>query len=327
MADGAPRVVLLAGGVGGARMACGLAQRLPPDRLTVIVNVGDDECFHGLTVCPDLDTVTYTLAGLVHPTQGWGLAGDSAVALGMLRRLGAAGSWMQLGDADIGLHLYRSEQLARGETLTDVTRSITQRLGVACTVLPASDQPAPTLIDTDEGRLRFQQWFVERRAAVPVRGVCLEATASACMAPAAQAALRAAELVVIAPSNPLLSIQPMLALPGFSLALRSTRAPRIAVSPLIGGRALKGPLDRMLADLGRPGGNAGIAMLYQGLIDMLVIDEEDGHEGASISQQGALAVAVEAIRIGEAEAAAALASRLLQRAQAMRDHLTRRVLG
>lgn len=304
------KVVLLAGGVGGARMARGLVGSLPPGSLSVIVNIGDDEHFHGLTVCPDLDTVTYTLGKLVHAQQGWGVAGDTANALGMLRKLGAVDTWMNLGDADLGLHLFRAQRLASGETLTAITSHITQALNVQAAIVPASDDLAPTLVDTDQGMMRFQQWFVQHRARPPVRALRY-LTEGARVSPAAAAALAEADLLVIAPSNPLLSIHPMLALPGFSEALAKTRAKRIAVSPLIGGKAVKGPLDQLLANLGAGSGNEAIARLYGGLLDGIVIDEADEQDISVVKAAGVPQVHVAATRIGDRQKATKLARTVL----------------
>ncbi|WP_309908974.1 2-phospho-L-lactate transferase [Caballeronia sp. LZ035] len=302
--------MLLAGGVGGARMARGLVGALPPDSLSVIVNIGDDERFHGLTVCPDLDTVIYTLGNVVHAQQGWGVAGDTANALGMLRKLGAADTWMHLGDGDIGLHLFRAQCLAEGASLTSITARIAKALKVKAAVMPASDDPAPTLIETDEGSQRFQQWFVQQRAQPAVRALRYM-TDEARLSGAAAQALAEADLIVIAPSNPLLSILPMLALPGFRDALAKTRAQRVAVSPLIGGRAIKGPLDRMLGDLAIGEGNAAIATLYGDLLDRLVIDESDHADVDRLKAAGVPQVQLAATRIGDRAAATELARAVL----------------
>jgi LPPG:FO 2-phospho-L-lactate transferase len=305
-----PKVVLLAGGVGGARMARGLVGCLPAGSLSVIVNIGDDEHFHGLTVCPDVDTVTYTLGELVHAQQGWGLAGDTANALAMLRKLGASDTWMHLGDADIGLHLFRARCLALGETLTVITARITNALNVQATILPASDDPAPTRVDTEQGSMRFQQWFVQHRALPSVRALWYM-TEHAQVSPAAAAALAEADLVVIAPSNPLLSIHPMLALPGFSEVLTTIRAKRIAVSPLIGGKAVKGPLDRILTDLGIGSGNEAVARLYGDMLDGIVIDEADKQDIGRLKAAGVPQVIVTATRMDDRQKATKLARTVL----------------
>lgn len=306
-----PRVVLLAGGVGGARMARGLAGALPEGCLSIIVNVGDDERFHGLAVSPDIDTVTYTLAGLVSPQHGWGVSEDTVHALGMLRKLGASDTWMHLGDADIGLHLYRSSCLGSGHSMTRITQSIAETLGVSAVVIPASDDLAPTLVETCHGLLRFQEWFVKHHAEPLVRRLEYQ-TANARISDAAEEVLRGADLIVIAPSNPLLSIFPMLALPGFKDAIDQSRATRIAVSPLIGGRAVKGPLDRLLRDLGVGSGNGAIAALYADLIDVLVIDYSDEADLETVFAASGVAIETGATRIGDKESAIALAQTLLR---------------
>jgi LPPG:FO 2-phospho-L-lactate transferase len=310
MSERIPKVVLLAGGVGGARMARGMAGALPSNSLSVIVNIGDDERFHGLTVCPDLDTVTYTLGNLVHAQQGWGVAGDTAHALGMLRKLGADDTWMHLGDADIGLHLFRARCLATGESLTTTTSRIAQALKVKANIIPASDDPAPTLVETDEGVQRFQQWFVQQRAQPAVRALRYM-TEGAQVSSAAAKALAEADLIVFAPSNPLLSIQPMLALPGFREVLAEAKAKRIVVSPLIGGRAVKGPLDRMLRDLGKGEGNEAIAALYGGLLDCLFIDVSDEFDVGKLRAMGLWQIEVAATRMVDRASSISLARAIL----------------
>jgi LPPG:FO 2-phospho-L-lactate transferase len=256
---------------------------LPRGDLSIVVNVGDDEYFHGLTVCPDLDTVTYTLSGLVHAQQGWGVAGDTAHAIGMLRRLKAPDTWMHLGDADIGLHLFRSQCLAQGKSLSGVTRLVTEALGTPANLIPASDDPAPTLIETKEEVMRFQQWFVARRATPAVRRIRYSQGRAS---DSAIQVMAEADLIVIAPSNPLLSIEPMLALSGMRDALLKATARRVAVSPLIGGRAVKGPLGKMLTDLNIGHGNKAIASIYSGLVDLLVIDSIDERDRDALPRAG-----------------------------------------
>lgn len=332
------RVVLLAGGVGGARMAEGFQRVLPPESLTVIVNVGDDEIFHGLKVCPDLDTVLYTLSGRVDPDRGWGVRGDSVRALEVLRLLGAPDAWMTLGDADLGVHLHRSQRLSAGMSLTAVTADIARALGVRTRVLPVSDQPWPTQVQTDEGLLSFQTWFVQRQCRPGVRALVFgeggvlraqgedgawrwpdggavdrRTTWSAIKSlatPAVLDALQAAELVVIAPSNPWLSILPVLSVPGVLAGLSGSVAPRLVVSPLIGGEAVKGPLTRLMVDLGVSPGNLGIARFYQGLVDGMVIDRSDATDASALRALG-LKVLSAPTRMVDAERAARLAKAVL----------------
>ncbi|NML32356.1 2-phospho-L-lactate transferase [Paraburkholderia antibiotica] len=303
------RVVLLAGGVGGARMAVGLNAVLEPGSLGIVANIGDDEDFYGLRICPDLDTLLYTLSGKVDPRQGWGVRDDATRALDVLGELGAP-VWMKLGDADMGLHIWRSWRLSLGERLSDVMAAAAARFGVEAELLPVCDSPVPTEIVCDEGTLRFQQWFVGRRAAPAVREVRYREARNRVVTPDALRAIERADLVVIAPSNPLLSIEPMLALGGLREALRASTAPCVAVSPLIGGKAVKGPLDRMLDDMGLPGGNAGVAQRYAGLLDGLVIHADDAVDCAALRERG-LAVLCAGTRIASREASAELAGALL----------------
>ncbi|WP_207005480.1 2-phospho-L-lactate transferase [Trinickia mobilis] len=310
------RVVLLAGGVGGARMAAGFDAVLRSGALTIVANVGDDERFYGLQVCPDLDTLLYTLAGAVDPQQGWGVAADTTRVLDTLSMLGAP-TWMKLGDADFGLHIYRSWRLAQGARLTDVMREAAQRMGLTACLLPATDTPTPTEIEIDGAVLRFQQWFVAERAKPAVRGLHYAGAQEGCATPEVMEAIEHADLIVIAPSNPLLSIEPMLALPGVRQALRAAQAPCIAVSPLINGKAIKGPLDRMLADMGLTEGNEGIAERYSGLIDGLVVDASDAGDVPAL-RAGGLAVLAARTLIHEREHAAFLARQLLAWSQTLR---------
>ncbi|QKH36196.1 2-phospho-L-lactate transferase [Achromobacter pestifer] len=305
------RIVLLAGGVGGARMAVGLSAEPRVGQLTVIANVGDDDWFHGLRVCPDIDTITYTLAGLVNREQGWGLAGDTAGALATLRTLGSEDTWMSLGDRDIGLHIFRSHRLRQGHPLSSITRAAAHALGVSAAILPATDSEVPTIVSTAEGRLRFQQWFVERRAKPAVASLEYAGAGQAMPAPGVREAIACADLIVIAPSNPLLSIHPMLAIPGMRTALAAASASIVAVSPLLRGAAVKGPLAALAADLHFPPGNLGIARMYDGLVDAMVIDHGDAADQAGIS--GAIGVPVLCAHtlIADAASATRLASTLI----------------
>ncbi len=305
-----PRTVLVAGGVGGARMAVGLARALPAQRLTVVVNVGDDDWFHGLRVCPDLDTVIYTLAGRIDAVRAWGVQGDTTHALQVLRELGARDTWMTLGDADLGLHLARTNRLREGATLTTVTRDIARAVGVRHAVLPVTDDTLSTRIDCDEGRLRFQQWFVERCSRPRVQALHFEGGERARLSGDVAQAVRAAQLVVFAPSNPWLSILPMLQVPGFDAALRASKARTLAVSPLVNGIAVKGPLQRLMADLRQPAGNAGIARFYRGLAATLVIDASDASDVPLVEASGMEALVLPT-RIAAPEAAEVLARQLL----------------
>lgn len=274
MAD--PRVVALAGGVGGAKLAEGL-QAAVAERLTVIVNTADDTERHGLLVCPDHDTVLYTLAGLENETFGWGLAADTWATMAALERYGEAG-WFRLGDADLATHIVRTDRLRRGGRLTEVLRELQRALGVAPAILPMTDGPVRTRVRTDDGWLDFQDYFVRLRQTPEVREVQFAGIEAARPTPEVTAALDAADIVVIAPSNPIVSIGPILAVPGMTELLAGARARGArftAVSGIIGGKALKGPADRMLASLGHESTALGVARGYAGLIDAFVLDMAD----------------------------------------------------
>jgi LPPG:FO 2-phospho-L-lactate transferase len=269
------KVVALAGGVGGAKLAHGLQLALErPEDLTVIGNTADDFELYGLRICPDLDTVLYTLSGLANPATGWGVAGDTFTTLEMIGRyLGAP--WFQLGDRDFATHIVRTERLRRGDSLTEITAGLAQALGVRPAIVPMSDEPVATMIDTPDGRLDFQQYFVGRRHADEVTGVAFAGVEDARPATAALAALEIAEAIVFCPSNPIVSIGPILAVPGMRDALEAATAPIVAVSPIVGGEALKGPAAQMLAGLGHEVSAAGVAAIYAGLVDGMIIDRLD----------------------------------------------------
>jgi LPPG:FO 2-phospho-L-lactate transferase len=265
-------VVILAGGVGGARMADGFAQHLPPDNLTVIVNTGDDFEHLGLTICPDLDTVCYTLAGRANEETGWGLSDESWRALEQLARLGGP-DWFRLGDLDLATHLVRTHLLRQGEKLTAATRHLCHHLGIQAAVLPMSDQPAPTLIVTDEGELPFQRWFVEQQWQPAVREVRLPEDVRA--SGAVIAALEKADLIVLAPSNPFVSLDPILNVYPIRAMIADVPELVVAVSPIVGGAALKGPAAKMLQEKGLPVSPQAIVDYYAELIDVFVYDCQD----------------------------------------------------
>ncbi|MGB2694586.1 MAG: 2-phospho-L-lactate transferase [Dehalococcoidia bacterium] len=267
-------ITVLAGGVGAARFLRGLIDVIDAATVTAIGNTGDDEEFFGLHVSPDLDTVVYTLADVIDPEQGWGLASDTYVALEHLKRLGEE-AWFLLGDKDLATHLRRTRLLRSGRTLSEATADIAGAFGVACHILPMSNDAVRTIVTTDDGELSFQEYFVRRRQQDEVRALRFDGVESAQPAPGVLEAIAQAERVIIAPSNPLVSIGPILAVPGVREALRETKAPVIAVSPIVGGRALKGPADRMLTSLGHESSAAGVARLYAGFLDALVLDRED----------------------------------------------------
>lgn len=268
-------VTVLSGGVGGARFVQGLLDAVDPTGVTVIGNVGDDLEVFGLHVSPDIDTLLYTLGGLADEERGWGRAGETWTALETADSLGAE-AWFQLGDKDLGLHLARAEALERGERLSAITERFARALGIAARILPATDDRLRTWVQTDEGELPFQEWFVHRRHQPEVHGVRFEGAESARPAPGVLDSLAEADLIVIGPSNPFVSIGPVLAVQEIQEAIANRRVPSVAVSPLIGGKAVKGPADRMLNRL--KGGTTPLQVTdcYKGLIDALVYDEADG---------------------------------------------------
>ena len=279
------KILAIAGGVGGAKLVVGLAHALPPERLTVIVNTGDDETFHGLHVSPDLDSVTYALAGITNPETGWGLAGDTFRTLEALARLGAD-TWFALGDLDLATHIRRTELLDAGMTLSEATAEITARLGIEHTVTPMSDSPLRTIAVTDEGELAFQDYFVRRACEPRISGVRFEGSKSAEPSPVFAAALKNANAIVICPSNPLVSVRPVLAVPGVHDTITSFPGPRIAVTPIVGGKAIKGPAAKMMAELGEAVSCVGVARRYVGICDALLIDEVDAAEAPAIEALG-----------------------------------------
>ena len=267
-------ITVLSGGVGAARLLRALSGVINPRELTAVVNVGDDLVLHGLTICPDLDTITYTVTGRNNETLGWGLEGESWRVMEQLRTLGGE-AWFGLGDLDLATHLYRSQRLASGATKTQVSAELGERLGVAITLLPVTDDPVATMFDTAIGALTFQEYFVKHHHGVEVRSITFAGADAARPTTEATLALRHADRVVIAPSNPLISIGPMLAVPGVRALLEERRDAVVAVSPIINGAAIKGPADRLLRELGHDVSCVGVAQFYQGLIGTLVIDEVD----------------------------------------------------
>lgn len=272
------KVVALAGGVGGAKLVDGLAGVLPPEDLTVVVNTGDDFEHLGLTICPDLDTVTYTLAGLANPETGWGRANESWDFLETLEQLGGP-TWFRLGDRDLALHVERTRRLSAGEPLSSVAAVLCRRLGVEVRLLPMSDQPVRTLVDTDQGRLAFQEYFVARRCEPAVRGFEFAGAGQAEPAPGVRAALQDCELIIFCPSNPWVSLDPILAVPAMRALVQAK--PTLGVSPIVGGAALKGPAAKMYQELGIEPSAAAVAGHYAGLLQALVIDRVD----AGLEQQ------------------------------------------
>jgi len=267
-------VVALAGGVGGAKMAQGFAGVVETGRLTVIVNTADDFDLWGLRISPDLDTVMYTLAGIANPATGWGLAGDSHVTLDALARYGED-TWFSLGDKDFATHILRTQALDRGDSLAQVTARLARALGVSANLLPMTNEQVATRIHTGDVILDFQEYFVARRQQDVVRDVSFDGIDRAQPAPGVIQALEEATVIVFCPSNPIVSIGPILAVPGILEAIQASGAVKIGVSPIVGGKALKGPADRMLASLGHEASALGVARLYRDLLEILVIDEID----------------------------------------------------
>ena len=270
------RVLAISGGVGGAKLALGLARVLPPEALDIVVNTGDDFRHLGLAISPDLDSVLYALAGLADSERGWGRAGETWQFMAALRALGGE-DWFALGDLDLATHVERTRRLAAGETLTHATAALAAALGVQARLLPMSDDPVATVIDTDEGLLAFQHYFVRRRCEPRLAGLHFEGAERARPAPELLAlgqddSLRA---VVLCPSNPWLSVDPILALPGVRAALAACPAPVVAVSPLVGGKAVKGPTAKLMAELGLQVSHRSIAQHYAGLVDVLLVDADE----------------------------------------------------
>jgi LPPG:FO 2-phospho-L-lactate transferase len=284
------QVTLLAGGTGGTKLAHGFAMLGPDVELTVVANVGDDVEMHGLLVCPDVDALLYTLGGLIDAERGWGLRDDTRTAQAMFERLGAP-TWFHLGDGDLALHAHRTHLLRdEGARLTDAVAAIAGSLGIGPRLLPSTDDRWRTMLDTDDGPMEFQEYFVRRRQGPEVRSVRFAGDAR----PTADVlrAIAAADLLVLGPSNPIVSIAPILALPGVRDAMTAAAAPIVAVSPIIGGKALKGPADRMLMSLGHESSALGVARLYDGLVDRFVIDEADASLALAIESETATAVTV-----------------------------------
>lgn len=277
------RIVTLTGGVGGAKLVLGLMRICPPEQITAIVNTGDDFRHFGLTISPDIDTLLYTLSGKANAAQGWGREGESWSFMDALKSLGGE-DWFLLGDGDLALHVLRSHLLVRGETLSAITARFAAAWGLDLTILPMSDDPVATHLNTSEGDMPFQHYFVERRCAPEVRAIRFEGAACAKPAVGVIEAITAPDTraIVIAPSNPWLSIDPILAVPGIREALASARAPVVAVSPIVGGQAVKGPTAKLMQELGLTVTNKSIAAHYADVIDGLLIDERDDASALSI---------------------------------------------
>ena len=306
-------ITVLAGGVGAARFLEGLVQVVPPADVTAIVNTGDDAIFHGLHVAPDLDIVMYTLAGIVEPSQGWGVKGDTYATLEQLRRYRRE-TWFLLGDRDFATHIARTELLQEGLPLSAVTDRLRRALGVETRLLPMTDARVGTQVRTPDGVLPFQEYFVHRRAEPEVREIVYGEMASAPPAPGVLEAIAEAEVVVFAPSNPLVSLGTILTLPGVRPALQTTRARRAAISPIVGGGTIKGPADRMMRGLGWEVSAYGVASAYREILDVMVIDAVDADLAERIRGLG-LEVLVTDTIMRDAEAKRRLAAATLEAAR------------
>jgi LPPG:FO 2-phospho-L-lactate transferase len=294
------QVIALCGGVGGAKMAFGLARVLPDEDLTLVVNTGDDFEHLGLAVSPDIDTVVYTLSDLADRERGWGLAGETWGFMAALRRLGGE-DWFQLGDHDLAMHVERTRRLAAGESLSQVTAHMARQLGLGCAVVPMSDQPVRTWIDTENGPLAFQHYFVRERCAPVAKAVRFEGAKAARPSPAFAAALARPDLaaILICPSNPYLSVDPILSIPGVRAAIQSSAAPCVAVSPIVGGQAIKGPAAKLMTELGVTPGVSAVAAHYAGLIDGLVLDRIDAAEAGAVERLGIAAHVAQTVMRGD----------------------------
>ena len=303
------RILALSGGIGGAKLALGLQSVLAPGELHVVVNSGDDFEHLGLSICPDVDTTLYTLAGIANPELGWGRAAESWNFMAELERLGGE-SWFRLGDKDLAVHLARTRRLATGEPLGAIIADLAKRFGVASGVAPMSDDPVRTIVDTDEGTLGFQHYFVRRRCAPVVRAIRYEGAAAARPHARSLALLEpgSSAAVVICPSNPYLSIDPILSIPGWRSALIASPAPVVAVSPLIAGQAVKGPTAKIMRELGLEASSRTIAHHYAGLLDGLVLDEADASDADALD----IPVLVASTLMRGAEDKARLARRVLE---------------
>jgi LPPG:FO 2-phospho-L-lactate transferase len=279
------RALALAGGVGGAKLVVGLAHCLTPDELVVAVNTGDDEEFHGLHVSPDLDTMMYTLAGLSNPETGWGLNGDTFSALAMLRQYGAD-TWFNLGDRDLATHIRRTQLLKQGLALSEVTAELCAALGLKHRILPMSDQPVRTVLETTDGRLSMQEYFVRERAQPEVSAVHYLGSAEAVPSPGLDEALARARILVICPSNPALSVQPIVEVSGMKERLASFSGLRVAVSPIVGNDAVRGPAGRIMAGIGQEVSVVGVARAYREFCDILVIDRRDDGLASAVAEAG-----------------------------------------
>jgi LPPG:FO 2-phospho-L-lactate transferase len=305
------KVVALAGGVGAAKFLSGLIEVVPAEDLTVVVNTGDDFRWMGLYVCPDLDTVTYTLAGLANSATGWGVHGDTFRCLERLQQLGGD-YWFRIGDLDLATHLFRTDRLRMGCNLSEVTATICARHGIRCRILPMTDSPVPTLVHTDEGIFEFQDYFVRRTCVPRVNGFTFKGVEKSRPAPGVVEAFASADAVVVCPSNPFISIGPILAVPGIRDAILQTEATVVAVTPIVSGKAIKGPTATMLAQLGHEVSAAGVAALYADILGTFILDRSDEALLSRISDLG-IAVRTAETLMDSAQARVELARDVLEK--------------
>src|SRR6266581_6083797 len=302
-------IVVLAGGVGAARFLQGLVQVVPQERLTVIVNTGDDRDFYGLHVSPDLDIVMYTLAGVVDETHGWGIRNDTYYTMQQLTRYGNE-DWFMLGDRDLATHIHRSNLLRQGKTLSEITEELGKHFGLAVRILPMTDQPVATHIQTPVGLLHFQEYMVKRRCADEVQDVVFVGANEARPAPGVLDAIKNAEAILLAPSNPIVSIGSILSVPGIHDTLHEARGMVVAVSPIIGGAPIKGPADKLMSGLKMEVSAVGVARCYRDFLDVMVIDQQDAHLAPAIEDLGIPTITTNTIMRDDA-AKAALARTVL----------------
>ena len=288
-------ITVLAGGVGAARLLAGLVQVVPPSEVTAVVNTGDDVVMHGLHISPDLDTVTYTLAGADNPETGWGLAGETWQAMGSLGRYGGD-TWFNLGDLDLGTHLYRTGNLASGVGLAEITAAITAGWGLEPMLLPMTEDRVATMVTLAGGdEVGFQEYFVRLRHDVPVSSVRFDGAEASSPGPGVLEAITGADVVVVAPSNPIVSIGPLLAVPGIADAVRARRDHTVAVSPIIAGAALKGPADRLMRELGHEASVVGVARIYHDIASCLIIDSADADLAGAVEAEGMVCVVTDTV--------------------------------
>lgn len=279
------RITLIIGGVGGAKLALGLYRVLSPNTLTVIVNTGDDFTHLGLRICPDLDTITYALSGLSDYERGWGISGDTFSAMSMIKTLGGP-DWFSLGDVDLGISLFRTDLLEKGERLSEIEKKIADRLGIHCSILPMTDDRLSTYLDTDVGELAFQNYFVEHRWQPKVRRILFQGESGAVPGPGVIEAIESSTLVIIGPSNPFLSIAPVLAIKDIRRSLEKRRCPCVCLSPIISGQAIKGPTAKLMRELDLDVSPLTVADYYADLIDGIMIDNKDINLDHNIAQRG-----------------------------------------